>query len=1121
MLEWTGERYLPDTDPSICGAEIHYEHLHRYAFASQYIKGKKVLDLASGEGYGAFLLSKSAESVTGIEIDPEAVNHASKVYKTDNLTFFQGSIINIPIAGEKLFDIIVCFEAIEHIQEHEFLLLEIKRLIKDDGILIISTPNKQIYSDDHHYKNPFHMREIYYEGFCDLLKKQFAFIYLFGQQVYPGSSIFPKNSKFTNDLCSEFVISYEGDHFSFKNNDEKQALYFIALASDKEISKDRLHKSFLTDISNKIVTILQGQLNQCTQSIQTLKSDVNFQITGLEKSLSDVNDQITKLTLQNITLQQTIISKDKQIQEVSAQVSNLNQHLAAKDKQIQEVSAQVSNLNQHLAAKDQQLIETQANLTQLTSSTSWKITFPVREVGRWLTNPSSQAKRYAQEGAKFGKAVFMRCPLSHETRTKFRFFLANHAPWVFRASDCHPPLSVPALHKPKGIPQPIADLDTVASSINLTTSLQPIVSVIIPIYGKCDYTLRCLTSIAANPPSIPFEVIVVDDCSPDNSGKVLQKVEGIRLIPNQENQGFIRSCNIGAKIARGQYLHFLNNDTEVTTGWLDELIRTFQEFPDTGLAGSKLVYPDGTLQEAGGIIWQDGSAWNFGHNQDQLLPIYNYAREVDYCSGASIMVPKVLYEELGGFDEYYLPAYCEDADLALKIRDRGLRVIYQPLSIVVHYEGVTSGTDITQGTKAYQVENSKKLFVRWKDCLQRHQAPGIDVDRAKDRMAKRRALVLDFCTPTPDQDAGSLTAFNLMLLLREMDFQVTFIPEDNFMYMPGYTQALQRIGIEILYAPYCTSVKQHLQESGERYDLAFLFRAGVIERNLDIIRKYCPRAKVLFHTIDLHYLRMSREAALLGDSVKQQAADEMKQRELAVIRAADASIVHSTTEFALLHQELPEERIHVFPLILDIRRTIIEFKDRRDIVFVGSYLHAPNVDAVQYFVHDIMPILRHRLPGVRFFIAGNNPTSEIQALASDDIIITGFVEDLSSLLDRMRISVAPLRYGAGIKGKIGTAMAVGLPIVATSLAAEGMLLTKEENILIADSPEAFADAVIRLYNDELLWSNLSKAGLDFAETAFGAETAYRTLDKILNDAGIKSTRRSRTLRLYSSSSFQS
>jgi glycosyltransferase involved in cell wall biosynthesis len=479
------------------------------------------------------------------------------------------------------------------------------------------------------------------------------------------------------------------------------------------------------------------------------------------------------------------------------------------------------------------------------------------------------------------------------------------------------------------------------------------------------------------------------------------------------------------------------------------------------------------------------------------------------------MVPKALFDELGGFDEHYLPAYCEDSDLALKIRDKGYRVIYQPLSTVIHFEGITSGTDTTQGTKAYQVENSKKLFARWNQRLAQHQAAGIDVDSAKDRMANRRVLVIDHCTPTPNQDAGSVTVFNTLLLLREMKFQVTFIPEDNFLYMPEYTTALQRAGIEVLYAPYVNTVEQHLKEHGQRYDLAFLFRPGVVERHLVAIRKLCPQAKVLFHTVDLHFLRMSREAELQSDYAKQKAADEMKRRELAAIRAVDSSIVHSTAELEILRSLLVDAKLHVFPLIMDIKGTSKSFDVRRDIIFVGGYQHAPNVDAVQFFAEKIMPLLRKQLPGVRFYVVGSKPPPQIQELASEDIIIVGFVEDLNTVLCKMRVSVAPLRYGAGIKGKIGTAMAVGLPVVATSLAAEGMSLTDGENVMVADGPEQFADAVVSLYQDETLWSRISHNGLEFAENAWGAEAAWKILSDIAVDLGMSNQRSERKLSLYS------
>lgn len=670
------------------------------------------------------------------------------------------------------------------------------------------------------------------------------------------------------------------------------------------------------------------------------------------------------------------------------------------------------------------------------------------------------------------------------------------------------------------IPQVVGDVEPkpavaiAAESIYFVEYDKPLVSVIVPVYGKIEYTLMCLKSIQNNLPEVEFEIIVVDDKSPDNTAAELSKIRGIKYVQNSTNLGFIRSCNHGAEDAKGEYLCFLNNDTEVMPGWLDELVQTFQVFPGTGLVGSKFIYPNGTLQEAGGILWQDGSAWNFGRNQDPLLPIYNYAREVDYCSGASIVIPSALFSELGGFDEHYLPAYCEDSDLALKVRDHGYRVIYQPLSIVVHYEGITSGTDTTQGAKAYQIENSKKLFSRWKDRLRHHQPNGIDVDKAKDRTAKQRVLILDHCTPTPDQDAGSVTVFNLLLLLRDMGFQVTFIPEDNFLYMPEYTTKLQRAGVEVLYAPYYTSVEQHLAESGSRYELAFLFRPVVVERHLETVRKYCSKAKVLYHTVDLHYLRMFREAKLLGDRAKQRAAEEMKLLEFKAIRSVDASIVHSTSELEILRPELPNEEIYVFPLILNIRGTDKPFDERSDIVFVGGYQHAPNVDAVQYFVSEIMPILRRKIPGVRFYAVGSKPPKEIFDLACNDVIITGFVEDLSTLLDKMRVSVAPLRYGAGIKGKIGTALATGLPTVATTLAAEGMSMTNDKNILVAETSKDIAKSIVRLYNDEALWKRLQMNGIEFAESAWGAKAAWNTLQSILAKMSIDISECKHALSLY-------
>lgn len=659
------------------------------------------------------------------------------------------------------------------------------------------------------------------------------------------------------------------------------------------------------------------------------------------------------------------------------------------------------------------------------------------------------------------------------------------------AGDSARPYSIPT----RGLIQPY--------EIRLPAYQKPKVSVLIPVYGKLEYTMACIKSISDNLPKASFEVIVLDDHSPDDSVKTLNKIKNLRVIVNSENLGFLRSCNNGAKHAKGAYLQFLNNDTLVMPGWLDELLATFDLFPHCGLAGSKLIYPDGFLQEAGGIVWQDGSAWNYGNRQDPALPQFNYAREVDYVSGAAIMVPKTLFDTSGGFDLDYVPAYCEDSDLALKIRDRGLRVIYQPASEVVHFEGVSSGTDTTHGIKAYQVINTQKIFRRWQHLLRSHRPNGQQVDAEKDRRMRHRVLVLEHCTPTPDQDAGSVSVFNIMLLMREMDFQITFIPEDNYLYDPKYTTKLQKAGIEVLYGPYITRVEKHLNEMGSRYDLIFLFRPKVVERNIEAIKRYAPQAKTLFYTHDIHHIRMEREARLLQSVTKQSEADDMKEREFAAIKSVDSTIVVSTTEMDILQPQLPDMRLELLPLLLNIPGTRAGYDQRKGIVFVGSYQHTPNVDAVHYFVAEIMPHIRKQIPGVKFHIVGSKPPEGVLDLASDDIVVEGFIEELNPFLDSMRVAVAPLRYGAGVKGKVGTALAAGLPVVATPIAAEGMKITAGQEALIAEKPRDFATRVVELYTNESLWNRLSQNGIGFAESKFGPSASYSVLSQIIRGLGFE------------------
>ncbi len=673
------------------------------------------------------------------------------------------------------------------------------------------------------------------------------------------------------------------------------------------------------------------------------------------------------------------------------------------------------------------------------------------------------------------------------------YFLTRHA---LRAMD---PLAETALALARSLARLAeAQADGPQWPLVLDTAPLPDVSIVIPVFNNADYTALCLRSIAESGTRRRFEVIVVDDASTDNTASMLGETNGLRVLRNERNLGFIRSCNLGAAAARGRLLLFLNNDTWVVPGWLDALADTIDRIDSAGLVGSKLVYPDGRLQEAGGILWNDASGWNYGRMQDPNKPEFGYLRDVDYCSGASIMLEKSLFDSIGGFDERYCPAYFEDADLAFAVRAASLRVLYQPTSEVIHFEGISSGRDLTRGIKAYQVTNRLKFREKWANVLAGHRPPNESPEFEKERTIQRRALVIDVRTPMPDRDAGSIEAFNYLRLLLDLGFKVAHIPSEAMFNAGSYTRALQFIGVECLYHPYVTDVVSHLRERGTTYDLVMLNRVHNAARHIDDVRRYCPNARIVFNTVDLHFLREQRQAELAASPAMVRAAGRTREIELQTMRKADATIVLSLAERELLEREVPEVALFTIPLVREVPGRSTGFATRRDFLFIGGYEHPPNADAVLYFANEIWPLIHRRLPDTRFFIIGSNAPDEIRSLQGDGIVFVGYVEDIAPYFGNCRLSVVPLRYGAGIKGKIATALGFGMPCIATPIAVEGMGLTDGCDIVVADQPAEFADAAVRLYYDEATWQMLSDNGLAFVEKNYSLANSRTLIAEMLD-----------------------
>jgi len=633
------------------------------------------------------------------------------------------------------------------------------------------------------------------------------------------------------------------------------------------------------------------------------------------------------------------------------------------------------------------------------------------------------------------------------------------------------------------------------------------VSIIIPVFNQFRFTHACLASLQGHHGTERFEVIVVDDGSTDASAEAIPQMPGVIYLRNKTNSGFIASCNRGAAAARGNYLVFLNNDTLVEPGWLTALLETFAEEPRAGIVGSKLVYPDGRLQEAGGIIWRDASGWNYGKFDDPEKPEYNYLREVDYCSAAALMIPKSLFESVGGFDSRYAPAYYEDTDLAFKVRQAGYKIFYQPLSEVIHYEGATGGTDLATGEKKHQAINRSTFAERWAAELVSQPANGDVAFLSQASPDRKNILVIDHYVPKPDQDSGSLRMFQILKLLRRLGHRVTFIP-DNLADPSPYTGALQKRGIEVVYYPYIRKVSDYLISHGAFLDAVLLSRCDFARKHIADVRRHAPQSRVIFDTVDLHYLREDREAQLTLDPEVRRKAQQRRQLEYKLIEEADETWVVSPVEQELLQEKWPAKPIQLVSNIVDIPGSKTPFAFRRDWLFIGGFQHRPNTDAVIFFLQEIYPLVSERLQDAKFYIIGDKVPPEIAALATERIIVAGLQRDVRSFFNSVRLSVAPLRFGAGIKGKINQSIAFGVPVVATSLAVEGMGLIDHEDVLVADDPEDFARTLVELYESEELWNRLSENGIKKTRALYSTDTAREKLEFLFSDEHLRSSERS-------------
>ncbi|MEM1080171.1 MAG: glycosyltransferase [Pseudomonadota bacterium] len=824
-------------------------------------------------------------------------------------------------------------------------------------------------------------------------------------------------------------------------------------------------------------------------------------------ALADAEQRALRADAQRSKAQQVLTERsewaqtmERQFQQRSRWVDALKRDTQALERTIEDHQAWLDDAEHNLAQTQRTLQDVrdeldqvihqreqvQASLDVVYASRSWRVTRPLRVFNRLLANARRNQVYNPQNWSDLIQAFL------HQWRMRGlrqALVMLQQAPVEHADPDTTEPTVVPRA-------------DRVLPPVQIEARPRPTVSIIIPVFNQLHFTAACIHSVLKVNESVSFELIVVNDASSDETEPWLRQCRGLRVVHNEVNLGFIGSCNRGAEDAQGEFLLFLNNDTMVTDHWLSALVDTFDEQDQVGIVGSKLIYADGALQEAGGIIFRDGSGWNYGRNQQADRPEYSFVSEADYVSGASLMIRRVLFEQLNGFDVHYSPAYYEDTDLCFRVRQSGRTVLYQPASTVIHFEGVTSGTDEASGAKQYQAINRDKFIERWRSVLEQQPEQALRESRQdivrhhRYHRLPQRVLVVDAVTPMPDQDSGSVRVFALMKILLKLGYQTSFMPH-NLAWAGRDSTRLQQAGIEVLTAPWVNDIEQWLDEHGQELDLIIVSRHYVLRPLLKLMRHYCPNARLVFDTVDLHFLREQREAELNQNAAVARAAARTRRDELRLIDQVDATLVVSEFEAALLGELKPEARVQVVSNIHALNDPGSRWAERHDLMFVGGFQHPPNVDAVEWLVNDILPLIRAELPEVRLHVIGSKMPGAIRDLQAPGLVVHGFVADLEPYLTSVRVSLAPLRYGAGVKGKVNQAMSHGLPVVATTCAAEGMYTQHEHDVLMADDAEAFAREVVRVYREEHLWNRLAVNGRDNVEQHFSMAAAQRALVELL------------------------
>ncbi len=617
----------------------------------------------------------------------------------------------------------------------------------------------------------------------------------------------------------------------------------------------------------------------------------------------------------------------------------------------------------------------------------------------------------------------------------------------------------------------------------------PKISIILILYNRAELTLSCLYSLLRNNFK-SIEVVIVDNHSTDQTHELLERIQGAKMILNSENLHFLLACNQASKIAQGDYLLFLNNDAQILGDSLTAALNTIQSSPNIGAVGGKLILPDGSLQEAGSIIWQDGSCLGYGRGDSPSSPQYMYRRMVDYCSGAFLLTPRNLFLELGGFDEDYKPAYYEETDYCVRLQKLGKQIVYEPNVTVLHYEfASSSNTHSSHHATTLMEKNQQQLIDKHQDWFAKQYPPDLKnvlYACTHTRTQPKRLLMIDDRVPHPYLGSGYTRSHKILSIIEQSEYSVTFYPTD-LSYQENWTDIYSDIPqtVEVMRGYGLLQLEDFLKERPDYYDIVWVSRPHNMEHINYIISQtnILKNTKIIYDAEALYCLREFEQKRLQGEELSTIKMKESIEKELKLAQNCAQIISVSPQE----KQRFITHGYHNVTILghsLAVHPTPNTFEQRRDILFVGSVyqMESPNADSILWLCEEIFPKIQQQLgKAVKLLIAGNNTVTALQQqvlnLNNPGIEMLGRVEDLTPLYNQARLFIAPTRFAAGIPHKVHEATAYGLPVVTTALIASQLGWQSGQDLLVANTTQAFTQECVKLYQDSQLWGNLRTAAL--------------------------------------------